>query len=129
MGSVLGAITVFVGWIMIFTNGMASVPELLPAGFIAALENPGRQIDSAVPSSVWTALVGALFSGWWLRAAVRRTSGIPAHEASDPPGVKCDGARTKDFRKSVVAPSPECSADMLEHRIYVLGKAGVHVRN
>lgn len=80
----MGAITVVVGWLMIFTNGMASVPELLPAGLVAALENLGRQIDSAVPSWIWTALVGALLLGWWLRAAVRRTSGSSADASPHP---------------------------------------------
>lgn len=79
----MGAITVLVGWLMIFTNGMASVPELLPAGFVVAMENLGRQIDAFVPSWIWTALVGALLLGWWLRAAVRRTNGN-AHEAIEP---------------------------------------------
>ncbi|MBV1779237.1 cytochrome c biogenesis protein CcdA [Paeniglutamicibacter sp. ABSL32-1] len=71
----MGAITVVVGWLMIFTNGMAAVPELLPRNMIAAVENVGRQLDAAVPSWAWTALVGAFLLAWWLRAAVRRTGG------------------------------------------------------
>ncbi|GAA1866882.1 cytochrome c biogenesis CcdA family protein [Paeniglutamicibacter psychrophenolicus] len=71
----MGAVTAAVGWLMIFTNGMAAVPELLPSSMIAAMENLGRQLDAVVPSWAWTALVGALLLFWWLRAAVRRTGG------------------------------------------------------
>lgn len=73
----MGAVTVFVGWIMIFTNGMATVPELLPSGVIATVETLGRQIDAYLPPWVWTALVGMLLLLWWLRLAVRRTGGAP----------------------------------------------------
>lgn len=59
----MGAITVLVWWLMIFTNGMASVPELLPAGLVAAMENLGRPLDAFVPSWIWTALVGAMLLG------------------------------------------------------------------
>ncbi|MDR7358036.1 cytochrome c biogenesis CcdA family protein [Paeniglutamicibacter sulfureus] len=54
-----GRFTVLVGWILIFTNGTAAVPELLPSNWNAAFENLGRQVDAAVPSWAWTALVGA----------------------------------------------------------------------
>ena len=81
----MGAITAAVGWLMIFTNGMAAVPELLPPRVVAAVENLGRQLDAVVPSWAWTALVGALLLAWWLRAAVRRTAGIaPVAPAEDP---------------------------------------------
>lgn len=46
----MGAVTVLVWWLMIFTNCMESVPELLPAGFGAAKENLGRPLDAFVPS-------------------------------------------------------------------------------
>lgn len=80
---VMGALTVLVGWIMIFTNGLATVPELLPSGLIATVDNLGRQIDAYVPSWAWTTLVGMLLLFWWLRLAVRRTGSAPgATEAS-----------------------------------------------
>jgi cytochrome c-type biogenesis protein len=83
----MGAVTVLVGWILIFTNGMAAVPELLPSNWIAAFENLGRQVDAAVPSWAWTALVGALLLIGWLRAAVRRTSGTGGADASRDPSA------------------------------------------
>lgn len=89
----MGAITAVVGWLMIFTSGMAAVPELLPADAIAAVENLGRQLDAVVPSWVWTALIGALLLTWWLRAAVRRSSAAteapPVSTAE--PGDRSDG--------------------------------------
>lgn len=87
----MGAVTVLVGWILIFTNGMAAVPELLPSTLIAAFENLGRQVDAAVPSWAWTALVGALLLIWWLRAAVRRTNGTGGADAlRDPSAGRSD---------------------------------------
>ena len=71
----IGAVTVLVGWLMIFTNGMASIPELLPSSWISFFEESGRWLDSVVPSWVWTLLVGVLLMVWWLRAAIRRTNG------------------------------------------------------
>lgn len=88
----MGAITVLVGWLMIFTNGMAAVPELLPTGFVAALEDLGRGLDAVIPSWVWTALIGALLLLWWVRAAISRTNatatagaldGQAVHESTD----------------------------------------------
>jgi hypothetical protein len=51
------------------------IPELLPSSWISFLENSGRWLDSVVPSWVWTLLVGVLLMVWWLRAAIRRTTG------------------------------------------------------
>ncbi len=86
---VTGAVTVVVGWLMIFTNGMASIPELLPSNWITSLENLGRGIDAAVPSWVWTLGVGILLLLWWLREAMRRSaadnsSAAPSPENPDP---------------------------------------------
>jgi hypothetical protein len=86
---VTGAVTVVVGWLMIFTNGMASIPELLPSNWITSLESLGRGIDAAVPSWVWTLGVGILLLLWWLREAMRRSaadnsSAAPSPENPDP---------------------------------------------
>lgn len=70
----MGLVTVFVGWLMIFTNGMASVPELLPSAMILWFENIGRTLDAVVPAWAWTLLVGILLLFFWLRAAIRRTT-------------------------------------------------------
>lgn len=78
----MGAVTVLVGWLMIFTNGMAAIPEMLPSAWIAALEDAGRWLDAAVPLWVWTVLVGVLLLIWWLREAIRRSA--TGDEALDP---------------------------------------------
>lgn len=70
----MGLVTAFVGWLMIFTNGMASVPELLPSAMILWFENIGRTLDAIVPPWAWTLLVGVLLLFLWLRAAIRRTT-------------------------------------------------------
>lgn len=79
----MGAVTILVGWMMIFTNGMAAVPELLPSSWIASLEDLGRGLDAAVPSWVWTLLVGILLLAWWLREAIRRSGGAAQHPVRD----------------------------------------------
>ena len=90
----IGAVTVVVGCLMIFTNGMASIPELLPAGWTAFMESLARWIDSFVPAWAWTLLVGILLMVWWLRAAIRRSgeSGIPedAQDANALEGGRAD---------------------------------------
>lgn len=80
----IGAVTILVGWLMLFTNGMASIPELLPSTWISAIEGVGRHLDSTVPSWAWTLVVGILLMIWWLRAAMRRTANSAA---TDVPGA------------------------------------------
>ena len=79
---VMGLVTIFVGWLMIFTNGMAAVPELLPSAMILWFENVGRTLDAIVPAWVWTLLVGTLLLILWLRAAIRRATPADAAKAS-----------------------------------------------
>ncbi|MGL3807574.1 cytochrome c biogenesis CcdA family protein [Paeniglutamicibacter sp. R2-26] len=90
----IGAVTIIVGCLMIFTNGMASVPELLPASWTAFMESSAQWIDSFVPAWVWTLLVGVLLMVWWLRAAIRRSgeAGIPedAQDANALEGGRAD---------------------------------------
>lgn len=86
---IMGLVTVAVGWLMIFTNGMAAIPELLPSNMILWLENLGRGLDAVIPSWVWTLVIGVLLLVWWLRAAIRRTnaSELANPEASQPADV------------------------------------------
>ncbi|PQZ86676.1 cytochrome C biogenesis protein [Arthrobacter sp. MYb227] len=79
----MGFVTVIVGWLMIFTNGMASIPELLPSAMILWFENLGRTLDAMVPPWVWTLLVGILLLFFWLRAAIRRTTAEVTTKASE----------------------------------------------
>ncbi|GAA4366752.1 cytochrome c biogenesis CcdA family protein [Paeniglutamicibacter cryotolerans] len=87
----MGAVTVLVGWMMIFTNGLASVPELLPSPWIASLENFGRYLDAAVPAWVWTVLVGLLLLAWWLREAIRRSGNAANGPAPEPETSSASG--------------------------------------
>lgn len=88
----MGLVTAIVGWLMIFTNGMASIPELLPSAMIFWFENIGRTLDSLVPSWVWTILVGIVLLFFWLRAAIRRTT--PEKTATVAEASKTEKAET-----------------------------------
>lgn len=84
----MGAVTVLVGWLMIFTNGMAAVPELLPADLVTAVEDLGRGLDAVIPSWAWTALIGVLLLLWWVRVAIARTNATATAGASGGTAVR-----------------------------------------
>lgn len=81
---VTGVLLVVVGVVFLRTNGMATLPQLIPAGTLAALQSTILSVGAQVPEAVLIVAAAAVaLAVWWLLSR-RRHDDAPAADRPAP---------------------------------------------